>query len=476
MGFALLFMLLPSINNTGDALGYAGEFINNGQNGSWLFSPHHLLYAPFGQITHSLVGKYCFGFLPWMQLINALAAGFTLLILYKTLLLQFEKQDALNGLVLAGSAFVTMRFATENETYMIPVAIGMWGTYWLIKNQLAPKANLVWGGFILLGTAVLFHQIHCWWWLAAALFYPKSTTKWYAISASLLFMVSAYVLAAGYQGKNWLLYPFTDAMGETISLVPGLDNIKFTLINLVRTWIQVHGNIPYFIEKSPWLLIFIALSVMCVIIGLVKKSNPAKVKMPSTSLIWIRYALFFQLAWAFFSVGNAEFMCMVPCLAILSFSGLLQRLRGRLPYFALALFCWNLGVFLIPNALVKTIDYQAALRTILTIASDEKPTLIFAREKVMLENTLSVMPQDFKDSFAKRRIFLISVEKPSSIPDNALIVTDAINYPMPMSRGSMAQGSPEILKQFTEQKPIAKSPTLFGPITYHTLTKNNTNE
>ena len=112
----------------------------------------------------------------------------------------------------------------------------------------------------------------------------------------------------------------------------------------------------------------------------------------------------------------------------------------------------------------------------LTIASGEKPTLILAREKVMLENTLSVMPQNFKDSFAKRGIFLISVEKPSSIPDNALILTDAINYPLPMSRGSMLQGSAKILKKFNVQKPIAKSQTLFGPIIYHTLTKNNTNE
>jgi hypothetical protein len=467
LGFGLLYLFLPGINPTGDALGYAGEYLQNADTGRWLFSPHHLLYGPFGQISYRLFGKYFTPYLPWMQVMNALAAGLSLFILKRCFETLTQNKAASNVAVLiAGSAFATMRFATENETYIIPLLLSLGGTWALLKYHSNEKPYRLYVGFGLLGIAVLFHQIHCWWWFAAAIFHPSGRKKQGAVLLTLGLIVIAYLAAARYQETVWWAYPFSDAMNGTVSLIPGLDNLTFTIINSIRTWVQVHGNIPYFLNEWPWLWLFplMALGFMVVAIFTKKpQTNNEKLQNPPQSLRWLRFALLFQFLWAAYSVGNAEFMVMIPFLLLLSFTGLFLKLQYKLLPASLAILCWNLGIFLIPNANIKTINYGAELNLLLKIANEQKADgMVFvARERVMLENYLSIQSADYQKQFRDAGIQLMDADSLGT-EQKLPVYTDIFDYPMPMSRSSIIYSNP--YKKFEKITIIGTESTLFGPL------------
>lgn len=467
LGFGLLYLLLPGINPSGDAVGYTGEFLLNADSGRWLFSPHHLLYAPFGQITYNLIGKHLTQYLMWMQAINAIAAAGSLFLLKRCYeLISDNKSAAKAAVILAGSAFATMRFATENETYMLPLLLSSWGTLYLLKHQKANNIANLYAGFGLLAMAVLFHQIHCWWWLAAVLFFPAGKQKWVAAGISSIIILLAYVGAAAYEHKIWWQYPFSDAVNGTVSLIPGFDNLKFTLINSIRTWIQVHGNIPYFLDAWTWLWAFPTLALCSAVVAIFAKNQNnilEKTQINLTGFRWLRFALILQFLWAVYSVGNAEFMVMIPFLLLLSFPALLIKWQHKALPLATAMLCWNLGVYLIPNANIKTIRYGVELNLLLRIAEDEKAkkVIFIAREKVMLENYLSIKSPFYQQKFRDQGIILLDADaiyKPQKWP----VYTDIQNYPMPTSRISMLFDNKS--KELKNTVVVGTIPTLYGNI------------
>lgn len=472
LGFGLLYLLLPGINPSGDAVGYAGEFLQNAESGKWLFSPHHLLYGPFGQITYGLIGKHFTHYLMWMQAINAIAAAGSLYLLKRCFeLISDNKSAAKAAVMLAGSAFATMRFATENETYLLPLLLSLWGTLYLLKHQKAENHANLYAGFGLLALAVLFHQIHCWWWLAAVLFFPAGKQKWVAAGISLGIILLAYVGSATYEHKIWWQYPFSDAMNGTVSLIPGFDNLKYSAINSIRTWIQVHGNIPYFLDAWTWLWAFpiLALGLTAVAI-LAKNQNNIHEKTQNnfSGFRWLRFALILQFLWAVYSVGNAEFMVMIPFLLLLSFPAFLIKWQHKVLPLATALLCWNLGVYLIPNANIKTIRYGAELNLLLKIAEEEKAkNLIFiARERVMLENYLSTQTPYYQKKFKEEGITFMDADSLNTIQKSP-VYTDVYNYPMPVSRNSMLNKQQQVKP--TSAIVTGSIPTLYGNLYIYKL-------
>ncbi len=472
LGFGLLYLLLPGINPSGDAVGYAGEFLQNAESEKWLFSPHHLLYAPFGQITYGLIGKHFTQYLMWMQAINAFAAAGSLYLLKRCFELISDNKSAANtAVILVGGAFATMRFATENETYMLPLLLGLWGTLYILKHQKTGNNANLYAGFGLLALAVLFHQIHCWWWLGAVLFFQAGKQKWGAAGISLGIILLTYVGAATYEHKIWWQYPFLDAVNGTVSLIPSFDNLKYSVINSIRTWIQVHGNIPYFLTEWRWLWIFPMLTLGFTIVTIFAKNqniHNEKTQIDSSGCRWMRFALMFQFLWAVYSVGNAEFMAMIPFLLLLSFPALLIKWQHKALPLATAMLCWNLGVFLIPNAFIKTIRYGAELDLLLKIAEEEKAGgLIFiAREKVMLENYLSVASPVYQKKFRREGIILMHADSLNTV-QKLPVYTDIFDYPMPVSRNSM-------LFNQKQSKPstalvTGSIPTLYGKLYIYKL-------
>lgn len=465
LGFGLLYLFLPGINPSGDAVGYTGEYMQNAGSGKWLFSPHHLLYGPFGQFTYGLIGKHLTYYHLWMQMMNAIAAAASLYLLKRCIeIITDQKTTAYVAVLLAGGAFATMRFATENETYILPLLFSLWGTWFLLGCHNESKNGRPYLGFGLLAVAVLFHQIHCWWWLAAVLFSPADKQKWRAALVSLGLIVFAYIGAAVYQHKTWWTYPFSDALGGTVNLIPGIDNLKFSIINSIRVWVQVHGNIPYFLDEWPWLCAFVAFSAGFIAFAIFTKRihvDNKKSQINSIHLRWLRFALLFQFLWAVYSVGNAEFMVMIPFLLLLSCPGVLLNLQNRLFPAALAILFWNLGVFLIPNSNIKTIRYEAELKLLMKIAEEEKlETLTFiARERVMLENYLSIQTPDYQQRFRGAGIQLMDTDSLLSVQKQT-VYTDMFDYPMPLSRNNMTQN--KAFKKPANAVAVGSEPTLYG--------------
>lgn len=452
--FTLLFLYFPSRNNTGDAYGYAAEMWELIQFRKLSWSPHHLLYNPFGAYSWDFFGSLFCRRMAWMQAVNSLFAGAALFFLFKIISRFSDTKTGLSALLLCGSSFGLMRFATENETYIIPLALSMAGSYVLLINN-----NSKWrltGGFILLSISVLFHQMHIWWLLAAVYAFRKH--KFAVISGllSCMLIVAAYIMAANASGKPWYLFPFSDAAAGTVQLLPGIDNVKFTTINSIRTWMQVHGNIHYFLHRN-WFLLIMACSALAIIIFSmlpVKMLRAESVDSTTDEGIrFFRIALLLHFLWAFYSVGNAEFMVMIPFLLCMSFPLLVQKFRRRLSFVALGLLMWNLSVAVIPNHIYRTQLPELHWQKIHSHTSELDTTYFVARQKNLLEN----VDASWGGSPESNRYYynLIMLTAPSdrgphtaSEPDIAKliesgkrVITDCIDYPEPTSRASMLGGN-----------------------------------
>ena len=163
----VLYLLLPNQNPGSDAWGYTALELKRQTQGTPYFSPHHLLFHEFGHSTFRLFPFRFIDFMGWMQILNAFFGGVSLWFFYKISLHSFDKKTALVLTFLVGSTFGIIRFATENETYVIPITLSLAGSLALLKRNNSFK--WLYAGFLLLGLAVLFHQIHIWWWLAAVI-------------------------------------------------------------------------------------------------------------------------------------------------------------------------------------------------------------------------------------------------------------------------------------------------------------------
>jgi hypothetical protein len=130
--------------------------------------------------------------------------------------------------------------------------------------------------------------------------------------------------------------------------------------------------------------------------------------------------------------------------------------------------CWNLGVYLIPNANIKTIRYGAELNLLLKIAEEEKAekVIFIAREKVMLENYLSIQSPFYQKKFREAGITFKDADSLNTVQKSP-VYTDVYNYPMPVSRNSM-------LNKQQQSKPKSATvnvsiPTLYGELYIYKL-------
>lgn len=443
------------MNHSGDALGYAAECARMQATGTVNWSPHHLLYHPLLAYSHLWPGKYFTDILPWAQAINAVAAGGCLAMLY---LLSRNSGNGFIAVLLAGSAFGVMRFATENETYMLPILFSLWGSWFLFKYRVSGQKQHLLAGFLALSVAILFHQIHVWWWLAAAWTLRKDRTARICMTCTVILVAAVYALAAGAMGVPWWRFPFSDALSGTVELVPGVDHVKFTVINLIRTWVQVHGSIPWFVKASAVCaglsmagLLFLVSAATLAMIHRKSTANDATTDMQQQ---FYRLALLLHLIWAFYSSGNAEFMVMIPFLAVLSFPWVLNRFKRSFILAALGMLAWNSGTALLPNRIFRTDASAFTVKAMQRLTPAEGKAYWIGRHKVQTENYLSAMTAIHRlqrDSFLSNMQLLTAPadrgphtrtepDIDSLIRAGALVFTDCLEYPEPVSRSTMLTG------------------------------------
>lgn len=396
----ICYFIFPTQNADIDSWYYASCIKYNKE----LINSHHLIFNVIA------LGFYHFlqFFSPNIEAIsainamNALAASLSLLFSFKI----FKQLDCnnINASIytfFCGASFGFFRFATDAETYILPIFFSLLSTYYLIKNK-NPFQLFLSALFSVL--AVLTHQLHIWWTLALFLYllFKKeyNSNSKILFSTALLIVPVFYYLAFNISGFKGNLFQFI--LGEYNKGNASIDvswlSFKLSFINLFRSFIQVHGNIYYIFQAHPFICIGIALiclfgaaSAIQSIFktsytkGLSKKMGFfPKFKTQFNSLFLM--ALIFHFCFAFLSSGNAEFMAMIPFLLTFFIASKYQLVKINFTILAtLTLFIWNLSFGILSHSIldIKKVDKQVQFIT-------QNPQSIFISEnKNLIENQLT---------------------------------------------------------------------------------------
>ncbi len=360
--YLVLFLLLPSSNQGIDAWAYAAAVKYKGE----LFHPHHLLYnaTQFAILKVIRLTGLHPDTLRLMTMVNALVAAGILLVLAK--ILEQGRRDSLlplAGMIFAGSAFGIMRYAAENETYLFPLLLALAGSLWYIRylNTLHMRAAWLSGFFTSL--AVLFHQIAVFWWLGllfAWMVYGKNRKAWLAYLLSGFLVPAAYLavwLLAGHASAGIPLYQF--ALHAYFSGDASVDLTKTDLLlglaGLVRSFIQVHGNILLFVRNNIW-FVLPAVGLTVSLTAAIIPRHPGFFKGPvGGGRVAVPHALIALLTWVFAVIagGNAEFMVMIPVLVLLVLTFGFRVNPSLVLILGLGMLVWNTGYGILPGHLYR---------------------------------------------------------------------------------------------------------------------------
>jgi hypothetical protein len=431
----VLYTLLPTQNANIDSWFYAACIKYNAH----LFNSHHLLYNILGNIWHDFM---CLFYsktdaISSLNLLNAISATIALMVFYK-LLLRFgqNKKSAQFFSLTVGVCFGYIRFATDAETYILPVLFSILSTYFYFKP--IRYLNIAFSALFAM-LAVCTHQLHIWWTLAiyfnvlANNEYSKNKKIFYSL---VLFSgVILYYLVYFFNFNNLTFLNFI--LGEYQKGNAGIDfslkALALTLINVFRTVFQVHGFLYHFALKYS-LLSFIIITIEFILIYLLVikrkllftvKSIPGKSFPRQLFLIAIILHLFF----AFISSGNAEFMAMLPFLFVayitVAYNFQCNKNAFLIP---VIIFIWNIYFGLIPlrfeniNKITTQVNYTRTLKNDYFLWSN----------KPLIENKLT-----YETGFYKQYNFTTVDSINVLLKEGKIVYTDLSNTKTAFSRESM---------------------------------------
>ncbi len=474
--FLMIYLLLPTKNSSIDAYNYAANI-------KWdhdLFFPHHLLYNYFQHVIFKLLnflGLYP-DVLSMMKAVNGIFAASSLLI-FSLIIKQIrpDEKDIFNQsawILLAGSTFGFMRYATENETYIIPIFWSLLATYFfLLQLQTETKKYLLYSG-IFSSISCLFHQIHIFWYLGMALtilVYKKNKYNTLVLLLPSIIIIITYYLAFIHDhfefihAKNLWQFALYDYYFGGANTNLGLNNFVLGIISFIRNFVQLHGYIPVILKKIP-----ISFAVLVPLFYLVYQLANAfiknKPKLISHGLFTksILIIFFLQLTFAFFSEGNAEFMVMLPMLLFLMVYDSFKIHSKIILHLALIMLIWNISFGLIPS---HFIDFQKQSK-ILDFMNKQKRASFILSDDVLIQNILYYesgigwntniykSPSALK-SWNKSPV-LLSNKIDSCRSANINVYTDCIDEPSVMSRKIYLQNDENDL--FFEDYLIQKSDSI----------------
>lgn len=354
----ILYAIFPTANSSMDAIVYAAD-------AKWekdLFQSHHLFYTLFIYLTHFLVP---IDFLALGKLINALFSAASLFVLWKCISSSEKDEKTQFWLVaFAGSSFAVFRFATENETYIIPVFCSLLGTYYYFKFENEHKMQLFLAGFWL-SLACLFHQLHFFWWLVLLFFLVinqknKVQKVFIYTSSAILVPIAYYLVLVFYKNtdftiSNYFAFVFESFMHGKASIeIKALGIVRF-FVSLFRTFFHFHHTLLLFLNKYPvfWIIPIFAFLVFTFL--LYKKIINFKkliFKKENYKSLILSLILAF-LAFALVSFGNSEFMVMIPFLVALLLAQATNLNIKILSYLVGIEFVWNFILGVVPNHFIN---------------------------------------------------------------------------------------------------------------------------
>ncbi|AMR28940.1 hypothetical protein A0257_18760 [Hymenobacter psoromatis] len=495
-----LCLALPTANATGDAWYYAAC-------ARWsqeLWQPHHLLYNAIGWLWLRVVGAAGpapagLAALSWLQALNALAYGSCLLALGRLLPWAGVARVAVPAwLLLVGSCFGMLRFATENETYIQPLLLALLSS--LAWAQSLQNEKQAWRWLLLAGLlaalACLVHQLMVWWWLGLLLGLRPwrgrpalAAAACYAVPALLVPLAYAWAAPGGVGGV--VRFALHDYLTGNARVELGGKSLLLTAISLVRTVVQVHGNMLPLLRH--WPLLLGGIGIISLALGTYgalgaratwrkPTREPAPIPPPIPPLLTqslahsipqsLRrtHALIgaLHLGFAAQAAGNAEFMVMLPALAAVALAGgwLVAWPPRRVAAAGVALLSWNLAFGLLP---AHRLDYTGTGPALRARVLGQPGAWFLLRDPNLLRNQLQYYTG--QPDAAPR---IMGLARPDTAAFHQWLVarlaagdtvyTDALGGYRPFDRAQLTQGdaAARLLAGFSAAR-VDSFPTFFGP-------------
>ena len=428
----VLYITLPSVNNSLDSLAYAEEI----RSGSYLFRPHHLLYNAFGYaLAHSLNIKNTLSLMCFVNSIFAIACLFMM----RSMLAVFtDDRKCAIILILLGSCFGFVRFATDNEAYIIPLFFSLWASKTiLIQKQAFPTS-------LLASAACLFHQVHFFWWLGLLLmvFFSSETNRAKRTKRVTQYISGALIVPAVYlivfyltkhDSPTFIRFVFHDYyQASNVNIAFKSVSLLLIPISLMRSFIQVHGYFVPLIYKYFYFGIPLLISIACFGVGIFKMKGTVRkrrVNLYSGKFASAHLLIFImQLLFAALSDGNAEFMVMLPFALALWFFMKYEPKLNAVSYLSSGLLIWNLFMAVVPYHFME-LNPNIALTSFINKHPSE---VYYVRDNVQVDNLLSYY-------YPGQRYNIHSSLKESLdslMLKNKKVLTDVVNNSAPYSRAS----------------------------------------
>ncbi len=454
--FTGLYIAFASNNPSIDEWFYAASIKHQEQ----LWQSHHLLFNGFNAVIWQLLQGIGLSISPLksIQFTNAIGAGLSLFILYVILTqAKVNARQALQAMLFLGLCFGVMRFACSAETYTLPIACSLIATWYFTKPDLQSK-QMIWVGFWS-SLAILMHQVQIWWTLAffihLCIHYRHNQKRLIILGLTLLMVPITYFLCANYllncTLKDLLL---GDYLNGHAAVNGSLKNLLLTLINVFRSFIQIHGMIWTMIKHYPILSVPATVAISLIVrygYLCIKQLNRCP---KQAAKHWIIIALVLHMLFAFVSDGNAEFMAMIPVLIVLYLHFSYQGFEDFSHTMLIAgLLIWNLLFGVLPNAYLNPQNTEPMVKFI----EQHPQASYFLSQKPLIENQLCER-HGFKHGFK-----LLSITAFNDSTQNADAMYTDLGYTIsPWSRAALVQPNTAQVFQNNRLLPVDSFSNLYG--------------
>lgn len=355
--FFVIYVLLASNNLSADAYAYA----YSATSGKELIFPHHLLYNPFCYLVVRLFAFLSIEPIRILQTMNALFSCLSLFVL-RLILKNLNKAEfhIFSSILFVGSSFAIMRFATDNECYVIPLFFSMLALLFLQKSHLAKKQQdiILCGSSLAIGC--LFHQIVILQWLCICTYLLLIKTKrffiiFFTISliVPLIYWIFSFAVNQTWSIKSLIVFILNDYISG-VADPPSVSSIlKLAPVSLFRTFFQMHGYViilfkEHIVLYSTIILITIALCILA-LINIIKFRHKDIIKTYDKSFRIIIWAILLtNICFALISNANSEFMVALPFVTIILYNLYLHS-NKVIVFLSCAMLIWNISFGSLPN-------------------------------------------------------------------------------------------------------------------------------
>ena len=340
---------------------------------------------------------------------------------------------------------------------------------------------------LLASIAILYHQIGIFWWLGlfiGLIFFRHPWKSKLVFATTVVPVILAYSIVTfklpEFENSITGVFRFAlrDYLASGFDKTPGWENFFFTPVNIIRSFVQIHGYMFILIGKNIlWIIPGLISMLLTVAVFVRNRFLIGKTELMNRPFFITHLViLVFYIVFAFFAGGNAEFMVMVPFLVfLLLFSRIKIRDRSMI-LLGIALLVWNVSYGLIPRN-----NFEFTNSTMLESRIKKTPDAVFVLKsdqqvisRLYYQSGTEVYPQIIKSpsSLIRRGMSVTGLynKLDTLIARGNQIYTDCVEYPEVLSRrGIIDVGEDE--KFFSEFKftTVDSMETLYGKYLLHRL-------